>query len=199
MWMQQKNKLILLTSKLFGISQLFCKVISKKRLGTLRSDGGGCLRRLSWPRGIGKRLPSQGAKIILTRPSRRRGQLCLHIFDFYRKILHSWLPLERFVAFFFKVLMMAIYQRTSSFFFMTLTHPKTQIFLMNVMENLTLMIWMTVSVYPSFVFIRVTFPSFLRPYIFLTTLYVNKEQYAMELKGCVSHFEGLRTHVDSVI
>ena len=66
-------------------------------------------------------------------------------------------------------------------------------------ENLTLMIWMTVSVYPSFVFIRVTFPSFLRPYIFLTTLFVNKEQYAMELKGCVSHFEGLRTHVDSVI
>ena len=94
---------------------------------------------------------------------------------------------------------MAIYQRTSSFFFMTLTHPKTQIFLMNVMENLTLMIWMIVSVYPSFVFIRVTFPSFLWPYIFLTTLYVNKEQYAMELKGCVSHFEGLRSHVDSVI
>ena len=70
---------------------------------------------------------------------------------------------------------------------------------MNVMENLTLMIWMTVSVYPSFVFIRVTFPSFLRPYIFLTTVFVNKEQYAMELKGCVSHFEGLRSHVDSVI
>ena len=76
---------------------------------------------------------------------------------------------------------------------------KTQIFLMNVIENLTLMIWMTVSVYPSLVVIRVTFPSFLRPYIFLTTLFVNKEQYAMELKGCVSHFEGLRTHVDSVI
>ena len=76
---------------------------------------------------------------------------------------------------------------------------KTQIFLMNVMENLTLTIWMTVSVYASFVVIRVTFPSFLRPYIFLTTLYVNKEQYAMELKGCVSHFEDLRTHVDSVI
>ena len=55
------------------------------------------------------------------------------------------------------------------------------------------------SVYPSFVFVRVTFPSFLRPYIFLTTLHVNKEQYAMELKGCVSHFEGLRTHVDSAI
>ena len=55
------------------------------------------------------------------------------------------------------------------------------------------------SVYPSFVFARVTFPSFLRPYIFLTTLHVNKEQYAMELKGCVSHFEGLPTHVDSVI
>lgn len=62
---------------------------------------------------------------------------------------------------FCKVLMMAIYQRTSSFFFMTLTHSKTQISLMNVMENLTLMIWMTVSVYLSFVFIRVTFPSFL--------------------------------------
>ena len=58
---------------------------------------------------------------------------------------------------------------------------------------------MTVSVYSSFVFVRVTFPSFLRPYIFLTTLRVNKEQYAMELKGCVSHFEGLPTHVDSVI
>ena len=28
---------------------------------------------------------------------------------------------------------------------------------------------------------------------------VNKEQYAMALKGCVSHFEGLRTRVDSVI
>ena len=67
---------------------------------------------------------------------------------------------------------------------------------MNVKENLTLMIWMTVSVYPSFVFIRVTFPSFLRPYIFLTTFFVNKEQYAMELKGCVSHYEGLRTYVE---
>ena len=67
---------------------------------------------------------------------------------------------------------------------------------MKVMGNLTLMIWMTGSVYPTFVFIRVTFPSFVRPYIFLTTLYVNKEQYAMELKGCVSHYEGLRTHVD---
>ena len=55
------------------------------------------------------------------------------------------------------------------------------------------------NVYPSFVFVRVTFPSFLRPYILLTTLHVNKEQYAMELKGCVSHFEGLPTHVDSVI
>ena len=44
---------------------------------------------------------------------------------------------------------------------------KTQIFLMNVIENLTLMIWMTVSVYPTFAFIRVTFPSFVRPYIFL--------------------------------
>ena len=97
------------------------------------------------------------------------------------------------------ILMMTIDHRTSSFFFMTLTHSKTQIFLMKVMGNLTLMIWMTMSVYPSFVFARVTFPSFLRPYIFLTTLHVNKEQYAMELKGCVSHFEGLRIHVDSVI
>ena len=82
---------------------------------------------------------------------------------------------------------------------MTLTHPKIQIFLVKVMGNLILMIRMTVSVYPSFVFVRVTFPSFLRPYILLTTLHVNKEQYAMELKGCVSHFEGLRTHVDSLI
>ena len=46
---------------------------------------------------------------------------------------------------------------------------------------------------------RKTFPSFLRPYISLATLHVKKEQYAMELKGCVSQFEGLRTHVDSVI
>ena len=57
---------------------------------------------------------------------------------------------------------------------------KTQIFLMKVMGNLTLMIWMAVSVYPSFVLVRVTFPSFLRPYIFPTTLHVNKEPYAME-------------------
>ena len=70
---------------------------------------------------------------------------------------------------------------------------------MKIMGNLTLVIRMTVSVYPSFVFVRVTFPSFPRPYIFLTTLYVNKEQYAMELKSCVSHFEGLRTHVESLI
>ena len=124
------------------------------------------------------------ARKILNRPSRRRGRHCSYIFNFYHKVLQSWLPLERFEAFFCKVLMMAIYQRTSSFF-MTLTHPKTKIFLMKVMGNLTLMIWMTVSVYPSFVFVRVTFPSFVRPYIFLTTLYVNKEQYAMELKGCV--------------
>ena len=82
---------------------------------------------------------------------------------------------------------------------MTLTHPKTQIFFMKVMGNLILMIWMIVSVYSSFVCVRVTFPSYLRPYIFLTTLHVNKELYAMELKGCASHFEGLRTHVDSVI
>ena len=76
---------------------------------------------------------------------------------------------------------------------------KTQIFLMKVMGNMTLMILMTVSVYPSFVFVRVTFPSFLRPYILLTTLHVDKEQYAMELKGYASHFEGLGTNVDSVI
>ena len=141
------------------------------------------------------------ARKILKRPSRRRGRHCLHIFDFYHKVLQSWPPLERFVTFFCKVLMMAIYKRTSSFFFLlvTLTHPKTQIFLMKVMGNLILMIWMTVNVYPSFVFVRVTFPSFLRPYILLTTLHVNKEQYAMELKGCVLHFEGLRTHVDSLI
>ena len=97
------------------------------------------------------------------------------------------------------ILMMTIDHKTSSFFFMTLTHSKTQIFLMKVMGNLTLMIWMTMSVYPSFVFARVTFPSFLRPYIFLATLHVNKKQYAMELKGCVSQFEGLRTHVDPAI
>lgn len=31
-------------------------------------------------------------------------------------------------------------------------------------------------------------------------LHVNKEQiYATKLKGCVSHLEGLRTHVDSAI
>ena len=70
---------------------------------------------------------------------------------------------------------------------------------MKVMENFILMLWMTVSVYPSFAFVRVNFPSFLRPNIFLTTSHVTEEQYAMELKGCVSHFEGLRTHVDSVI
>ena len=102
---------------------------------------------------------------ILKRPSQR--QHCLHICDFYHKVLQSWLPLERFVAFFCKVLIMVIYQRTNSFF-MTLTYLKTQMFLMKVMGNLTLMIWMTVSVYPSFVFIRVTFSSSLRPYIFLT-------------------------------
>ena len=33
----------------------------------------------------------------------------------------------------------------------------------------------------------------------VTTLHVDKEQYAMELKGYASHFEGLDTHVDSVI
>ena len=68
-------------------------------IGTLRSDGSGCLRRLSWPRGTGKRLPSQGPKIFLKRPSRRCRRLCLHVFDFY-------------------------HQRTSSFFFMTLTHSQ---------------------------------------------------------------------------
>ena len=47
------------------------------------------------------------ARKILKRPSRRRGRHCLHIFDFYHKFLQSWLPLERFVAFFCKVLMMA--------------------------------------------------------------------------------------------
>ena len=82
---------------------------------------------------------------------------------------------------------------------MTLTHSKAQIFLMKIMGNLTLVIRMTVSVYLSFFFVRATFRSFPRPYIFLTTLYVNKEQYAMELKSCVSHFEGLRTHVESLI
>ena len=97
------------------------------------------------------------------------------------------------------ILMMTIDHKTSSFFFMTLTHSKTQIFLMKVMGNFILMLWMTVNVYPSFDFVRVNFPSFLRPYIFVTTLHVTKEQYAMELKGCVSHFEGLRIHVDSVI
>ena len=145
--------------------------------------------------GLG-RVWRRKARKILKRPSRRH---CLHIFDFYFKVLQSWLPLERFVAFFCKVLMMAIYQRTRSFFLMTLTYPKTQIFLMKVMGNMTLMILMTVSVYPSFVFVRVTFPSFLRPYILLTTLHVDKEQYAMELKGYASHFEGLGTNVDSVI
>ena len=107
--------------------------------------------------GLG-RVWRRKARKILKRPSRRRGRHCLHIFDFYYKVLQSWLPLERFVAFFCKVLMMAIYQRTSSFFLMTLTYPKTQIFLMKAMGNLTLMILMTVSVYPSFVFVRVTFP-----------------------------------------
>ena len=48
----------------------------------------------------------------------------MHIFDFYHKVLQSWHPLERFVAFFCKVLTMAIFQRTNSFFFMTLTHSK---------------------------------------------------------------------------
>ena len=29
--------------------------------------------------------------------------------------------------------------------------------------------------------------------------YFTCQQYALELKGCVWHFQGLRTHVDSVI
>ena len=29
--------------------------------------------------------------------------------------------------------------------------------------------------------------------------YFTCQQYALELKGCVLHFKGLRTHVDSVI
>ena len=69
---------------------------------------------------------------------------------------------------------------------------------MKVMGNLTLMIWMTVSVNP--VLFSQEWPS--RPFwgpTFTFYLHVNKEQYAMELKGCVSHFEGLHTHVDSVI
>ena len=141
-------------------------------------------------RGLGRGCRRKTRK-ILKRPSRRRGRHCFHIFDFCHKALQSWLPLKRFVAFFCKFLMMAIYQRPSSFFFMTLTHPKTQIFLMKGMGNLTLMSL-------NFVFVRVTFPSFLKPYIFLTTLHQH-QQYALELKGCVSHFKGLRTHVDSVI
>ena len=112
--------------------------LSSDILGTLRSEDGGCLRRLSWPRGgLGRGCRRKARKILkvlrvlkVKGPSRRRGRYCLHIFDFYHKFLQSWLPLERFVAFFCKVLMMAIYQRTSSFFFMALTYPKTQIFLM---------------------------------------------------------------------
>ena len=46
------------------------------------------------------------ARKILKRPIRRRGWHCSHIFDFHHKVLQSWLPLERFVAFFCKVLMM---------------------------------------------------------------------------------------------
>ena len=95
-------------------------------------------------------------KSLRDQVSRRPGRHCLHIFDFYHKVLQSWLPLERFVAFLCKVLMMAIYQRTSSLFFMTLTHPKTPIFQMKIMGNLTLKMWMTVRVYPSFVSVRVT-------------------------------------------
>ena len=151
----------------------FYSSLSSDILGTLRSEDGGCLRRLSWPRGgLGRGCRRKARKILkvlrvlkVKGPSRRRGRYCLHIFDFYHKFLQSWLSLERFVAFFCKVLMMAIYQRTSSFFFMALTYPKTQIFLMKFYVN----DWMTVNVYPSFVFVRVTLPSFLRPYIFLTT------------------------------
>ena len=47
-------------------------------------------------------------KSLRDQVSRRPGRHCLHIFDFYHKVLNqSWLPLERFVAFFCKVLMMA--------------------------------------------------------------------------------------------
>ena len=53
------------------------------------------------------------ARKIPKRPSRRCKRHCLHIFHFYHKVLQSWLPLERFVAFFCKVLMMAMYHRTS--------------------------------------------------------------------------------------
>ena len=34
------------------------------------------------------------AQKILKKPSQRRGQYCLHIFNFYHKLLQSWLPLE---------------------------------------------------------------------------------------------------------
>ena len=138
------------------------------------------------------------AQKILKKPSQRRGQYCLHIFNFYHKLLQSWLPLE------IRSILLQSFDDgdISEYEFLLLYNvntSKTQIFFMKVMGNLTLMTWMTVSVYPSFAFVRVTFPSFLRPYIFLTTVQVNKEQYAMALKGCVSHFEGLRTRVDSVI
>ena len=157
------NKMI----KYFYVTEFDTRVFSRLcLLVTFRSENSGCLTAFMTEGGLGRGCHCKAWK-ILKRPSQR--QHCLHILDFYQKVLQSWLPLERFVAFFCKVLIMVIYQRTSSFF-MTLTHLKTQMFLMKVMGNLTLMIWMTVSVYPCFVFIRVTFSSSLRPYIFLTTL-----------------------------
>ena len=48
--------------------------------------------------GLGRGYRRKAQK-ILKRPSRRRGRHCLHIFDFCHKVLQSWLPLERFVAF----------------------------------------------------------------------------------------------------
>ena len=76
-------------------------------------------------RGLGRGCRRKARK-ILKRLSRRRGRHCLHNFYFYHKLLQSWLPLERFVAFFCKVLMMAIYQRMSSFFFMTIIWMKQE-------------------------------------------------------------------------
>ena len=98
------------------------------------------------------------ARKILKRPSESKARAAL--FTYFRFLSQNTSVMasfrERLVAFFCKVLMMAIYQRTSSLFFMTLTHPKTPIFLMKIMGNLTLLMWMTVRVYPSFVSVRVT-------------------------------------------
>ena len=61
------------------------------------------------------------------------------------------------------------------------------------MENLTLMRWMT-ECSAEFRFHKSDLP------VLSVALHVNKEQiYATKLKGRVSHFEGLRTHVDSAI